>query len=68
MSDLTANHSIIFTSMGFVANSPPNYAAAQAAYGDAIGSGPVITAAFVSQPLAPKGESVVEEERNASVH
>nr|CBX33324.1 oligopeptide transporter protein [uncultured eukaryote] len=50
---------IIFTSMGFVANSPPNYAAAQAAYGDAIGSGPVITAAFVSQPLAPKVNGIM---------
>lgn len=46
------NLSIIFISMGFVAHSPPNYDAANAAFG--VEQGPVETHAFVSQPLWAK--------------
>lgn len=42
---------IIFLSMGFIAHSPPNYAAAQASYGADIGMGPVIVQAIRSQPV-----------------
>jgi hypothetical protein len=47
---------IIFISMGFIANSAPNYESAAAAYGEAA-SGPVRTATFVSAPLATKVRS-----------
>lgn len=40
--------------MGFISHSPPNIAAAQAAYGPSIGDGPVVKSAFVSQPLFSK--------------
>ena len=40
---------IIFTSMGFVAHSPPNYAAAQTSLG--VPFGPVTTELFSSLPL-----------------
>ncbi|KAF8905255.1 transmembrane amino acid transporter protein-domain-containing protein [Gymnopilus junonius] len=43
---------IIFTSMGFVAHSPPNFAAAKTSLG--VDQGPVITAKFTSQPLFDK--------------
>lgn len=48
---------IIFTSMGFVAHSPPNYASAKAAYG--IDPGPVQTAKFVSLPLFSKVNGIM---------
>ena len=40
--------------MGFVAHSPPNISAAQAAYGPQIGDGPVETHKFVGLPLSSK--------------
>ncbi|KAF8313416.1 oligopeptide transporter protein [Clavulina sp. PMI_390] len=43
---------IIFLSMGFIAHSPPNYAAALSSLGQP--QGPVITQAFVSLPLYSK--------------
>ncbi|KAF9265882.1 hypothetical protein L218DRAFT_1018756 [Marasmius fiardii PR-910] len=46
------NLTIIFTSMGFVAHSPPNFASAKAAYG--IDPGPIMREAFVSLPLFSK--------------
>lgn len=42
---------IIFLSMGFIAHSPPNYAAAASSYGADIGTGPVIVQAIRSQPV-----------------
>ncbi|KAI0925331.1 hypothetical protein AcV7_005602 [Taiwanofungus camphoratus] len=48
---------IIFISMGFVAHSPPNYAAAEAAYG--ITQGPIKKAAFVGLPLASKVNGIM---------
>lgn len=43
--------------MGFVAHSPPNYAAAEAAYG--IAQGPIKKAAFVGLPLASKVNGIM---------
>ncbi|KAF8889927.1 transmembrane amino acid transporter protein-domain-containing protein [Infundibulicybe gibba] len=43
---------IIFTSMGFVAHSPPNFEAAQTSLG--VMEGPVMTHAFVNLPLFSK--------------
>ncbi|KAK2461346.1 hypothetical protein APHAL10511_006631 [Amanita phalloides] len=43
------NLTIIFISMGFVAHSPPNYAAAKQALG--VNQGPVLTEKFVTLPL-----------------
>jgi hypothetical protein len=40
---------VIFLSMGFIAHSPPNYAAAKAAYG--IEQGPIIRQTFASYPF-----------------
>jgi hypothetical protein len=40
---------VIFLSMGFVAHSPPNFSAANAAYG--ISAGPVLRPAFASYPF-----------------
>ncbi|KDQ54668.1 hypothetical protein JAAARDRAFT_182158 [Jaapia argillacea MUCL 33604] len=50
---------VIFSSMGFVAHSPPNYASALAAYGPAIASGPIQKAAFVSQPIFYKVNGIM---------
>lgn len=47
--DYRLNLIVIFLVMGFVAHSPPNYAAAQQSLG--VSPGPVITQNFVSQPL-----------------
>jgi hypothetical protein len=58
------NLTLIFISMGFIANSPPNYASAKAAYG--IDAGPVHTATFVSQPLWAKVCLVLHMLGNAS--
>jgi len=49
---------IIFTSMGFVAHSPPNYAAATAAYG--ISPGPIVRQRFVSQPIFAKVNGIMQ--------
>ncbi|KAF8239666.1 hypothetical protein L208DRAFT_1236102 [Tricholoma matsutake] len=43
------NLAIIFISMGFVAHSPPNFAAAETSLG--VSKGPVVTQAFVHLPL-----------------
>ncbi|KIL60799.1 hypothetical protein M378DRAFT_83314 [Amanita muscaria Koide BX008] len=43
------NLAIIFISMGFVAHSPPNFAAAASSLG--VEAGPVVTAKYVSLPL-----------------
>ncbi|PCH34695.1 amino acid transporter [Wolfiporia cocos MD-104 SS10] len=51
------NLAIIFISMGFVAHSPPNYAAAESAYG--IGIGPIEKSAFVSLPLSSKVNGIM---------
>jgi len=51
------NLAIIFISMGFIAHSPPNYAAAEAAYG--IGIEPISKAAFVSLPLSSKVNGIM---------
>ncbi|TFK47166.1 hypothetical protein OE88DRAFT_1666471 [Heliocybe sulcata] len=51
---------IIFISMGFIAHSPPNYASAVSTYGPDIASGPVATAAFVSQPLYSKVNGIMQ--------
>jgi succinate dehydrogenase/fumarate reductase cytochrome b subunit len=40
---------VIFLSVGFVAHSPPNYAAAKASYG--IAAGPVVKQAFATYPF-----------------
>jgi len=40
---------VIFISVGFIAHSPPNYAAAKAAYG--IEEGPIVRQAFASYPF-----------------
>lgn len=48
---------IIFISMGFVAHSPPNFAAAQNAFG--ITAGPIHTAKFVSLPLFAKVNGIM---------
>ena len=40
---------IIFTSMGFVAHSPPNFLAAQTSLG--VSPGPIVTQLFASVPL-----------------
>ncbi|THU92102.1 hypothetical protein K435DRAFT_758442 [Dendrothele bispora CBS 962.96] len=48
---------IIFTSMGFVSHSPPNFAGAKAAYG--IDPGPIEKAAFVSLPLNAKVNGIM---------
>uniref|UniRef100_A0A0W0FFB4 Amino acid transporter transmembrane domain-containing protein n=1 Tax=Moniliophthora roreri TaxID=221103 RepID=A0A0W0FFB4_MONRR len=48
---------IIFTSMGFVAHSPPNFASAQASFG--VEPGPVMTSAFVSLPLFAKVNGIM---------
>ncbi|KZV86995.1 oligopeptide transporter protein [Exidia glandulosa HHB12029] len=50
---------IIFLSMGIMAHSAPNIASAKLAYGDDIASGPVRTAAFVSQPLFSKVNGIM---------
>jgi hypothetical protein len=49
---------IIFTSMGFVAHSPPNFAAAHTTYG--ISPGPVVTAKFVPLPLSSKVNGIMQ--------
>lgn len=53
------NLAIIFISMGFVAHSPPNFAAAETSLG--VSKGPVVTQAFVHLPLysqvGPSAES-----------
>ncbi|KAF5373086.1 hypothetical protein D9758_001467 [Tetrapyrgos nigripes] len=48
---------VIFTSMGFVAHSPPNFASAKAAFG--IDPGPVMKSAFVSLPLSSKVNGIM---------
>jgi len=48
---------IIFTSMGFVAHSAPNFKAAFATYG--FSEGPIVTKAFVSQPLFDKVNGIM---------
>jgi hypothetical protein len=40
---------IIFTSMGFVAHSPPNFAAAKSSLG--VSQGPIVTELFARLPL-----------------
>ena len=40
---------VIFMSLGFIAHSPPNYAAAKAAYG--VAQGPVVRQKFATYPL-----------------
>lgn len=45
---------VIFLTMGIVAHSAPNVDSAQLSYGPDVASGPVRTAAFVSQPLFTK--------------
>ncbi len=57
---------IIFTSMGFIAHSPPNYAAAAASYG--IGIGPVVKQVFVSADLSSKGETDLCSYANILAH
>jgi hypothetical protein len=51
------NLSIIFITMGFVAHSPPNFAAALASFG--VAQGPVQTAAFVPQTLFNKVNGIM---------
>ncbi|KAF8626471.1 hypothetical protein AX15_004862 [Amanita polypyramis BW_CC] len=51
------NLSIIFISMGFVAHSPPNYAAAKRSLG--VDQGPVVTQKFVNLPLYLKMNGVM---------
>ncbi|KAG7086423.1 hypothetical protein E1B28_002377 [Marasmius oreades] len=51
------NLTVIFTSMGFVAHSPPNFASAKAAYG--IDPGPIIKETFVSLPLFSKVNGIM---------
>ena len=48
----------IFLSMGFVAHSPPDFAAAKAAFG--IDPAPVHTAKFVSLPLFSKINGIMQ--------
>ena len=50
--DPRLNLALIFISMGFVAHSPPNYAAAKQSLG--VDPGPVVTQAFVNLPLYSK--------------
>lgn len=49
---------IIFTSMGFVAHSPPNFASALSSLGEE--QGPIERAAFVSLPLASKVNGIMQ--------
>ncbi|KAL6306846.1 transmembrane amino acid transporter protein-domain-containing protein [Sparassis latifolia] len=49
---------IIFTSMGFVAHSPPNYAAALSSLG--VPEGPIVHATFVSAPLYNKVNGIMQ--------
>jgi hypothetical protein len=49
---------IIFTSMGFVAHSPPNFAAAFTTYG--FKQGPIIKSAFVPLPLFDKVNGIMQ--------
>lgn len=49
--------SIIFISMGFIAHSPPNYSAAESAYG--IGIEPIVKSTFVSLPIASKVNGIM---------
>ncbi|KAF9063690.1 transmembrane amino acid transporter protein-domain-containing protein [Rhodocollybia butyracea] len=49
---------IIFTSMGFVAHSPPNFASALSSFN--IPEGPVMTAKFVSLPLFDKVNGIMQ--------
>ncbi|KAK7037552.1 hypothetical protein VNI00_011044 [Paramarasmius palmivorus] len=51
------NLTIIFTSMGFVAHSPPNFAAAKASFG--LDPAPVMKSAFVSLPLFAKVNGIM---------
>ncbi len=51
-SPLGLNLAIIFISMGFVAHSPPNFAAAQQSLG--VMPGPVVTQKFTHLPLFSK--------------
>ncbi|KAL0070445.1 hypothetical protein AAF712_002276 [Marasmius tenuissimus] len=51
------NLTIIFTSMGFVAHSPPNFESAKAAFG--VDQGPVMKSAFVSLPLFSKVNGIM---------
>ncbi|KAK2464848.1 hypothetical protein APHAL10511_003147 [Amanita phalloides] len=51
------NLSIIFISMGFVAHSPPNFAAANQSLG--VDQGPVVSETFVSLPLYSKINGVM---------
>ncbi|KAK1216975.1 hypothetical protein PQX77_020379 [Marasmius sp. AFHP31] len=51
------NLTIIFTSMGFVAHSPPNFESAKAAFG--LDPGPVMKSAFVSLPLFSKVNGIM---------
>ncbi|KAL0563041.1 hypothetical protein V5O48_019037 [Marasmius crinis-equi] len=48
---------IIFTSMGFVAHSPPNFAAAKSSLG--VEEGPIMREAFVSLPLFSKVNGIM---------
>jgi hypothetical protein len=48
---------VIFTSMGFIARSPPNYAAAKASYG--IDPSAIVTHTFVSAPLYSKVNGIM---------
>lgn len=48
---------IIFISMGFVAHSPPNFAAAKASFG--LDPGPIHTFKFVSLPLFSKVNGIM---------
>ncbi|KAF5353175.1 hypothetical protein D9757_012658 [Collybiopsis confluens] len=52
------NLTIIFTSMGFVAHSPPNFAAAKAAFG--FDPAPVQTAKFTTLPLFDKVNGIMQ--------
>ncbi|KIK59098.1 hypothetical protein GYMLUDRAFT_44836 [Collybiopsis luxurians FD-317 M1] len=52
------NLTIIFTSMGFVAHSPPNFAAAKAAFG--LDPAPVQTAKFTTLPLFDKVNGIMQ--------
>jgi hypothetical protein len=49
---------IIFTSMGFVAHSPPNFSAAKSSLG--VNEGPIMTAKFVSLPLFNKVNGIMQ--------
>lgn len=51
------NLAIIFISMGFIAHSPPNYSAAESAYG--IGIEPIVKSTFVSLPIASKVNGIM---------